>query len=501
MIHIPRVLIIGDAMLDTYVYGSVSRVSPEAPIPVVCPYQTEDRPGGAANVACNAASLGARVAALFVLGVDEQAARLKDKLDSYGVDTQWICKGKDLHTVNKIRLTGNGQQITRIDLYDCNVLDAELENALLKRFEELLPEQDMVILSDYGKGTCTPTVCQKIITLAGNAGKRVIVDPKGTAWDKYRGAFLITPNMKELNLLTGRSVPNDDVAIETAYRGLCRELGIQHLLLTRSEKGMSLIDEKTVLHIPTQARAVNDVSGAGDTVVAALAVMLAMAPMDLEGAVRFSNAAAGVVVGKPGTATVCMEEVQASQPEASGAAENPRLFTLADRSALEETVRRWRAAGETIVTTNGCFDILHAGHLRLLREAKKQGDRLVVAINSDAAVKRLKGPQRPINSEAMRGELLLALRMVDAVAVFDPQKEPDVLTDVEYARLSPKARAAAPEAPMALMRGICPDVHVKGGDYTQEDVPEALFAKRLVLVPYVPGYSTTGIIEKSKYHE
>lgn len=494
----PRILVIGDAMLDTYLYGEVNRVSPEAPIPVVCPTREEDRPGGAANVVCNAASLGAEVTALFPLGSDDQAKRLTDKLRAYGVNMNLALRDAGQHTINKVRLVGNGQQIVRVDLNDRYSLDETAENALLARFREALPAQNVVILSDYGKGACTERVCREVIRMSHDAEKPVIVDPKGTAWEKYRGAFVITPNMKELNLFAGKSVPNDDAAIETAYQGMCRQLGIRYLLLTRSERGMSLLDDRSALHISTQAREVNDVSGAGDTVVAALAVRLAKNPKNVEDAVRFANAAAGVVVGKQGTATVTMDEVLAYIAEDAKGTGELCVYMARDMEALERTLRRWRAAGETIVTTNGCFDVLHVGHVKVLQEAKRLGDRLVVAVNADAAVRRLKGPQRPVNGEIDRAAMLLSLRMVDAVVIFDPAEEPDTLTEAEKAKLSAKALAAAPEAPMALMRRIRPDVHVKGGDYAAADVPEALFAKRLVLVPFVDGYSTTGTLERMK---
>lgn len=494
----PCILVIGDAMLDTYLYGEVHRVSPEAPIPVVCPTLEEDRPGGAANVACNVASLGAEVTVLFLLGGDGQAERLMGRLRTYGVNVESVYRDSGQHTINKVRLVGNSQQIVRVDLNDRYLLDDAAENELLTRFRDALPAQDVVILSDYGKGICTERICREVIRMSHDAEKPVIVDPKGTAWEKYRGAFVITPNMKEINLFAGQSVPNDNGAIEAAYQGMCCQLGIHYLLLTRSEQGMSLLDDHTALHISTQAREVNDVSGAGDTVVAALAVKLAKNSENMEDAVRFANAAAGVVVGKQGTATVTMDEVLAYVVEGIKENEEPRIYTTRDMNALERTLRRWRAAGEIIVTTNGCFDVLHVGHLKVLREAKRQGDRLVVAVNADAAVRRLKGLQRPVNGEMDRASMLLSLRMVNAVVIFDPAEEPDELTEAEKAKLSAKALAAASEAPMALMRHIRPDVHVKGGDYAMADVPEAIFAQRLVLVPFVNGYSTTGTLESMK---
>lgn len=494
----PRILVLGDAILDTYVHGKVTRISPEAPIPVVCPIREDDRPGGAANVACNAAALGAQVTALFVVGADDRAQILMDKLTDYRVDTAYLYQSDGQHTINKVRLLGNGQQIARVDVYDGYTLDEAAINGLLTRFRAALGEQDVIVLSDYGKGICTEIVCREIIRLSREQGKPVIVDPKGTVWEKYRGATVITPNMKELNTFSGKAVANEDTAIEIAYRGFGWELGIRYLLLTRSEQGMSLLTDDAVLHIPTQAQKVNDVSGAGDTVVAALAFRLGQDASNIMAAVRFANAAAGVVVGKPGTATVSMDEILTRMLQTSMSPEEPRIFTAADMRALDSHLECWRSEGKTVVTTNGCFDVLHVGHLRVLQEAKRQGDCLIVAINADAAVRHLKGSQRPINGEKERATMLLSLRYVDAVVIFDPAQESDTLTAAERQRLTPKALAAASQAPMGLMRRICPDVHVKGGDYAPEDVPEAIFAKRLVLVPFVEGHSTTAILEHMK---
>lgn len=487
----PNILVIGDAMLDTYLYGEVSRVSPEAPIPVVCPTLKEDRPGGAANVACNAATLGAQVTALFLLGSDDQANRLIDKFHSYGVITENIIQDNRQNTISKVRLVGNKQQIARIDMNDHYTIDESSENALIEKFQKLIDSQDIIIISDYDKGICTEHLCQEVICTSQRKGKRVIVDPKGTNWKKYRGAYVITPNLKELNLFSGQTTPNDDSAIEKAYHGICAMLGIRYLLLTRSDKGMTLLEDNTVLHISTQAKEVNDVSGAGDTVVAALAVHLANRPNDIYSAVRFANTAAGIVVGKQGTATVTMEEINQESSEIP-------IFTTNNMDSLEHTLSKWRADGNTIVTTNGCFDVLHIGHLKLLQTAKSLGDRLIVAINSDASVKRLKGSQRPINNEQDRATMLLSQRMVDAVVIFDPKTEPFSISEIDCNRLSQKALDASSEAPMALMHRIHPDIHVKGGDYKVSDVPEAIFAKRLVLVPFVDGYSTTTTVNRMR---
>ena len=489
-----RILIIGDAMIDTYIYGSVSRVSPEAPVPVICPSKEEHCLGGAANVARNAATLGADVTAMFIVGADREAEILKTQLDSYGVECNLLIRDEEQRTINKVRIVGNKQQIVRIDYYDRYEFSEILYAKFVEAFQTTIEKQDIVIISDYGKGTCTELLCKTIIKICNEKNKPVIVDPKGTDWEKYRGASVITPNMKEVNLFSGKQVENESSAIELAYSELSHRIGVDYLLLTRSECGMSLFGEGEVLHIPTQAQAVYDVSGAGDTVVAALAVMLNPKLDNIIDAVRIANIAAGIVVAKAGTAVVERYEIQ---NEINRENKNDKIFLLKDYERLMQTLKFWKTAGEKVVTTNGCFDLVHRGHVKLLQEAKTLGDRLIVAINSDASVKRLKGESRPINAEIDRAYVLSALGAVDAVVLFDPKEMPDELSDEEKKELSEKAIAAASEAPMKLMRMINPDVHVKGGDYKKEDIPEAIFASELAFIEFEDGYSTTNLICKS----
>ena len=486
-----RVLVIGDAMLDTYVHGDVTRISPEAPIPVICPQKKEYRVGGAANVACNAAMMGAHVSAVFVLGQDAESEIMLEMLRALGIETSLICRDTAQHTIQKLRIIGKGQQILRIDLHDSYILTPEMEKRILQQIAGILDKQDAVVISDYGKGICTETFCRAVIQACRQKGKTVIVDPKGNDWEKYCGATVITPNMNEINLYCGTTVANEDDKIEHEFRGLTNALGIDYLLITRSERGMSLLSNSETVHFPALAQEVSDVSGAGDTVVAALASVLSENRYDILRAVQISNVAAGIAAGKQGTALVSRKEIEYYQTQCE---DKRNVFTLQDYDGLMDTVQKWREAGNRIVTANGCFDIIHIGHIRLLEAARSMGNRLIVAINSDSSVRRLKGKDRPINTEMARAQLLSKLRMVDAVVIFDANVTPYVLSEQEREHLSPKAIESASEAPMALMSMLRPDIHVKGGDYRPEDVPEALFANELRIFSVVEGYSTTNII-------
>lgn len=492
-----RLLIFGDAMIDTYLYGSVSRISPEAPVPVVQPWKKTHCLGGAANVAQNAASLGADVRVMFVVGKDENAAIMKRELRQQSIDCSLLCEEEDQRTIHKMRIVGNDQQMIRVDWHDGYSLSKQTEQRLLDKFYQAVTECDGIVISDYGKGTCTPALCQEIISCSRSLGKTVIVDPKGTDWKKYRGASVITPNLKEMNLYSGMTIPNDAAHIELAYKGMNRELGIDYLLITRSECGMSLLDDKGAVHFSAWTHEVYDVSGAGDTVVAALAAVLDSGMENLIDSVEIANIAAGIVVAKPGTAKVTRGEIQDAIAHSETDNSSIKIYTIQEYDRLLQMVNFWRTAGEKIVTTNGCFDIIHRGHIRLLEKAEQRGTRLIVAVNSDASVRRLKGDSRPVNNERDRAYILSMMKMVDAVVIFDPEKTPYRLSEIEMRAISGKAAQAAREAPMALMKMIAPDVHVKGGEYRIEDIPEALFAKETVLVRMEEGYSTTNVIHKA----
>lgn len=464
-----KVLIIGDAMVDTYIYGEVERVSPEAPVPVITPSRTKQYLGGAGNVARNAAALGAKVSVFFTVGKDRDGSILEQKLHEWNINCEYLFRDDSIDTINKTRVIGNNQQIVRVDYNDRYNLTEEITQIAFLKLSEAISKADIIVISDYGKGTCSDSICKKVIELAGS--KPIIVDPKGVNWEKYRGATIITPNMKEINTFSGEDIDNCSREIEQAYGTMNAEIGIRFLLLTRSEEGMSLIGSGHMTHIEAFSHEVFDVSGAGDTVVAAMAAYLDPDLHNIEEAARIANVAAGLVVIKPGTAVVTKEEVQRQLLFDSFRTQGTKIFGLSDYDELKKMITLWRTAGNTIVTANGCFDILHRGHIKLLKEAKRHGDKLIVAINSDASVKRLKGKDRPINSEKDRAFVISAIDAVDAVVVFDPFETPIELTDSEISLMSEKARNIYKEAPMTLMKLVMPDVHIKGGDYRKIDIP------------------------------
>lgn len=490
-----NVLVFGDAMLDTYLYGTVSRISPEAPVPVVRVERETQKLGGAANVADNVAALGASVSVAFLLGADREAESMEACFSALGIRCDALLRSKRMHTIKKERIVGNGQQIARLDYHDHYSLTSEDEDMLCAALAPAIAVADIVIISDYDKGTCTPRLCQHIIAACNTLQKPVIVDPKGDNWEKYRNATIITPNMKEINQYCGENIPNTNAAIESHFCDMHSRLGVRYLLITRSEQGMTLIGDNLLTHIAAKQRQVFDVSGAGDTVVSTLAVMLDGSVSNLQEAVDIANTAAGIVVGKPGTAVVTRDELIRELQAASDRSIPSKVYHTNEYSALKEKIRLWRTAGEKIVTTNGCFDILHRGHVKLMHEARALGDRLIVAINSDASVKRLKGNSRPINNEEDRAFVVASMDCVDAVVIFDPQDNADLIPEEDLSALGEKARGAAGEAPMAILRLIRPDIHAKGGDYALSDVPEAIYSSQFVTIPLAEGYSTTASIQ------
>ena len=467
-LHIPnfdrtRVLVVGDLMLDRYWYGDTSRISPEAPMPVVHVGEAEERPGGAGNVALNIAALGGHVDVLGLTGDDEAGRALTQRLEGEEVRCQFEVVA-DRPTVTKLRVISRHQQLIRLDFEDgFHTVDSA---ALTSRYEQLLSEADAVVLSDYGKGTLSNV--QPLIAAARRAGKPVLIDPKGNDYSCYRGATLITPNLSEFEAVAGHCKTDEE--LEAKGEALRRELEMDALLVTRSEKGMTLIRKKQpVLHLPTRAQEVFDVTGAGDTVISALAASLA-AGLALDEATALANLAAGVVVGKLGTATASVPELRRAIREhdeiESGEVDEDQLVTLI-QDASEH--------GEKVVMTNGCFDILHAGHVAYLEQARRLGDRLVVAVNDDDSVKQLKGPERPVNALAQRMAVLAALESVDWVVPFSE------------------------ETPERLICKVKPDVLVKGGDYKADEIAGGKCVTdnggQVIVLDYVDGCSTTRIID------
>lgn len=470
------VLCIGDLMLDEFVYGDVSRISPEAPTPVIAVKRTEVMVGGAGNVARNLVALGTRCIFIGVVGDDEAGKALAGALSLNPLVEYSLATDPRRMTTRKVRFVSehHSTHLLRADWEMAAPIAPAEEDALIGFAIEAMPRAGAVVLSDYAKGALTPRVVRAVIDAANKTGKPVIVDPKGRDYSIYRGATLITPNRQELAAATGSAARSDDEVAEAAL-GLKNALGAQAVLVTRSEDGMTLVGEGAPVHVPSYAVKVRDVSGAGDTVVAVLSAMLAM-NADFESAMRAANAAAAVVVGKRGTATLTIDELRHRiLPEASLASEEKIVF---DWSQLDEHLDGWRKMGLRIGFTNGVFDLLHPGHVKLLAQARAQCDRLVVGLNSDASVTRLKGPTRPVQNAQSRADVLAALEAVDLVVVFEQ------------------------DTPRELIAEVKPSVLVKGSDYTREqvvghDIVEALGGV-VVLVDLVPGQSTTSMVERSR---
>lgn len=465
-----RALVIGDVMLDRYVWGSVDRISPEAPVPVLRSLHTTRVPGGAANVAMNLAGLGAQPILAGFWGNDTEQRELAELLGAAGVDVSGMTESTH-PTTAKTRIMARQQQLLRMDVENGAEHPVSEQDALLERASRLVQDVDAVILSDYAKGTLTPALCQKIIELGRRARIPVLVDPKDKSFAKYSGATTICPNISELSQATGIDCGNLPELISAGIR-LVRETAVDFLTVTLSEKGILLLRSESSFHSVARAREVFDVSGAGDTVIATIAVCLACG-LDGESAVDLANVAAGIVVGKTGTAPVSGNELVAELTTSAAIVSPEKVL---DNEQVLVRIAEWRATGHRIVFTNGCFDILHIGHITLLEQCRQFGDKLVVAINSDASVSCLKGPTRPVVKENDRARVLAALASTDAVTIFDE------------------------ETPLDLIRRIRPDVLVKGGDYTTATVVGAQdvmsWGGRVEIVSIVPGQSTSSIIAR-----
>ncbi len=470
------VLCVGDLMLDEFVYGEVLRISPEAPAPVLAASRSETMIGGAGNVARNLVSLGARCIFIGVVGDDDAGRTLKKAMRQQRRIDARLVVDKSRQTTRKVRFVSEhfSTHLLRADWEAGTAVAGKNEAALIAHAREAMKKAGAVVLSDYAKGTLTKRVVRAVIAAAKKAGKPVIIDPKGRDYKRYRGATLITPNRQELADAT-HSAAATDKEIAAAATGLARDIGAKAVLVTRSEAGMTLVSNGKAIHVPAYPVRVRDVSGAGDTVVAVLAAMLAM-NADFESAMRAANAAAAVVVGKRGTATLSVAELRSRiLPAATLAPEEKIVF---DWALLDEHLAEWRKQGLRVGFTNGCFDLLHPGHVKLLAGARATCDRLVVGLNGDASVTRLKGAGRPVQPVQSRAEVLAALEAVDLVVVFDE---------------------GTPEKLIARMK---PTVLVKGSDYKREEVVghaivEALGGK-VILIDLVPGQSTSAMVERSR---
>jgi D-beta-D-heptose 7-phosphate kinase / D-beta-D-heptose 1-phosphate adenosyltransferase len=470
-----RILVIGDVMLDRSIRGDVERISPEAPVPVLRSVQTTSAPGGAANVAMNLVGLGVKVTQAGFWGNDAEMRELRALLAPPSVDFSGMILS-ERPTISKTRIISRNQQLLRLDVESADPHPAAEHQALLARCLELVGTADAVILSDYAKGALSSTLCQAVIRLARERHIPVLVDPKGQDFAKYAGATTICPNLHELGLVTGIA-PRNLAELLAAGQQLAPRLGIDYLTVTMSEKGIRVLYADSVFHSPTRAREVFDVTGAGDTVIATMAASLA-GGLDPQAAVTLANIAAGIVVAKTGTAPISRNELAA---EITASAQMKGPDKILDLQHLLVRLAEWRATGDRIVFTNGCFDILHVGHITLLEQCRDFGDKVVIGINSDASVKRLKGPTRPVVTENERARVLAALGSTDAVIIFD---EP---------------------TPLELIRALRPDVLVKGGDYTASTIVGAddvvNWGGRVEIVPTVTGASTTNTIRKMSSSE
>ena len=465
-----KALVVGDIMLDRYIHGEVDRISPEAPVPVIRHAQRYERAGGAANVAMNLAGLGCQTFLAGFWGGDPEQAELASIVQGAGIDTVGVVSSS-LPTISKTRIVGRNQQLLRLDIESRDKHPAIEAQRLLERATELAGKVHVVILSDYAKGALSDALCESVIRAARAIGTPVLADPKTPNFSKYTGATTVCPNLGELSMATG--VPaHESEAILAAGQALVAKHDLQFLTVTMSEKGISVLRPDCTFHSPARAREVFDVSGAGDTVIATLAASLA-GGLQIETAVELANLAAGVVVGKVGTVPIAQHELIALLTPSSGLNAGEKILDL---ERIRKRVGEWRASGETIVFTNGCFDLLHVGHISLLEDCRRFGSKLVLGLNSDASISRLKGPTRPIVGERERARVMAALAAVDAVILFEE------------------------DTPMELIRTIRPNVLVKGGDYTVETVVghEEVTASggRVEIVSTVEGFSTTNIVKK-----
>lgn len=464
-------LVIGDLMLDRYLIGEVERISPEAPVPVVLLKQENERAGGAANVAANLSLLGIRTTMAGIIGDDAEGRALLDMLRELNIDSA-IVTSQQRPTVTKTRILGGHQQMMRLDKESRLAFTESENNALHEQVSQAIAQKpDVIILSDYAKGVLSDALCQAVIAQAKALGIPVLVDPKGRDYTKYQGATALTPNKKETSEACGIDAMDTDRLLQAAA-DLRDHLGLAFLAVTRGEEGISLLEQNETIHIPAAAKQVFDVSGAGDTVIATLAAGL-VHDLSHRQAFELANIAAGIVVGKVGTVPVNREELLAeliSQDSVEQADKICELETLLGR------VRQWRQQKKRIVFTNGCFDLLHAGHVTYLEAARKTGDKLILGLNTDRSVSALKGPSRPVIHEADRARVLAALEAVDAVILFDE------------------------DTPLQLIDAIRPDVIVKGSDYSEDQVVGGKEVKswggKVALIDIVPGRSTSNIIEK-----
>ena len=464
----PKILVVGDLIIDEYLWGSSDRISPEAPVQIVTIQEDGILLGGAGNVINNLKALGAKVDVISVIGDCLSSKKLKELLKKINVSTQYLTVQKDRITSKKSRIISANQQVIRFDREITDEIDDSAKKSVLDNFKSIIANYDAVLLSDYGKGLFTNDLTQSIIACSNSVGKKVLVDPKGTNYKKYKGAFLLTPNKKEAIEATNINI-TDKSSLSRAIlklKSLCR---LKVSLITLSEDGIAVYDHELRLH-PTTTKEIFDVTGAGDTVLASLGYAIASG-LDIDDAVRFSNLAAGVVIGKIGSATASINEIIEYEFSINKSTSDKHIKT---RNEIKSLVSDLKQRGEKIVFTNGCFDLLHVGHIKYLEKAKSYGDILIVGINSDKSVKAIKGKDRPINAESDRAYILASIEVVDYVVIFNEN------------------------TPYDLIKVIKPDTLVKGGDYIGKPVVGEDIAGELKIVEFIKGKSSSNTIEKIK---
>jgi len=462
----PKLLVIGDLMIDHYLWGSCERISPEAPVQVINVNNESILLGGAGNVVNNLKALGANVDVISIVGECDISDELKGLLDDIEVDTKYMFIQQDRIISKKSRIIASQQQVARYDRESTVEINNKSHNHILDTFTKIIANYDIVLLSDYGKGILTNKLTQSLINVANKYGKKVLIDPKGADYSKYKGAYLLTPNLKEASEATKINII-DDTSLNQAIIQLKSKFDLDISLITLSDKGVAVYDDEFRIH-PTFTREVFDVTGAGDTVLASLGFALAC-DLNIDEAIEFSNFAAGVVVAKIGSATASLNEIIEYESSLNKSFSEEHIKTLNEMILL---CTELKARGKRVVFTNGCFDLLHAGHVKYLETAKSFGDVLIIGLNSDKSVTALKGEGRPINAQMDRAYILAALEVVDYVVIFDE------------------------DTPYKLIKAIKPHTLVKGGDYEGKEVIGQDIADELKLVEFLDGKSSTQTIEK-----
>ncbi|MFW0696872.1 D-glycero-beta-D-manno-heptose-7-phosphate kinase [Aliarcobacter butzleri] len=467
----PNILVIGDLMIDHYLWGSCDRISPEAPVQVVNVKKESSVLGGAGNVINNLFTLGATVDVISVIGDDNVANELKSLLEKIKISTSNLIVENNRKTSKKSRLIASQQQVLRYDMESIDDINEESHKKIISNLEKNIKKYSSIILSDYGKGVLTTKLTQDIINIANKNSVKVLVDPKGKDYSKYKGSYTLTPNKKEAQEATNIDI-KDENSLINALKDLKEKCDLEVSLITLSEQGIAIFDENLTIK-PTVAREVYDVTGAGDTVIASIAFALGN-DLNINEAVSFANLAAGVVVGKLGSATTTLDEIYEYESSLHKSNSNSHIKTFEE---IEKLVSKLHNLGKKIVFTNGCFDILHVGHVKYLEEARSYGDVLILGLNADRSVKKLKGDSRPINNQDDRAYILASLESVDYVVIFEE------------------------ETPYELIKLIKPHVLVKGGDYEGKDVVGQDIADELKLVKFVDGKSTTNTIKRIQENE